>query len=544
MFGINSFFQYTAIKRKKANKKENKLTKTVSDLFIIGGGVNGCGIARDAAGRGLSVVVAEMSDLGSATSSSSTKLFHGGLRYLEFFEFRLVREALKEREILLKAMPHISWPMRFILPLDKSQRFETSTPASKLLNTIFPFYKNRRPSWLIRGGLFLYDLMGGRTILPGTSRLDLSGAVEGKPLKKKYRKAFEYSDCWVEDSRLVVLNAKCAARLGAKIHVNTKVISANRENGLWRVETRNLLTGKREVHLSKVLINAGGPWVSNLLLNVLRVNSPEKVRLVRGSHIVVPKMWSHEKSYFFQGDDGRIIFAIPYETDFTLIGTTDMDHFELDQRPECSDLEKDYLINFANQYFESKLKVEDIVWTYSGMRPLQDTSEGSATSVSRDYSIKVHREDDVPLVNVFGGKITTYRKLAENVMEKVGVYFPQMPGPWTAEAHLPGGNFPVNGVADLIDDLRKDYPFLSQKWAERLVKAYGREAFVMLGSVCNEDELGVNFGASLTQKEVEWLIKEEFATSVGDILWRRTKLGLRLSDKEVKTLKDWMSNQN
>jgi glycerol-3-phosphate dehydrogenase len=255
-------------------------------------------------------------------------------------------------------------------------------------------------------------------------------------------------------------------------------------------------------------------------------------------------VWNHEKSYFFQGDDGRIIFAIPYETDFTLIGTTDIDHFELDQRPECSDFEKDYLINFANQYFESKLNVEDIVWTYSGMRPLQDTSEGSATSVSRDYSIKVNWEDDVPLINVFGGKITTYRKLAESVMDKVGVYFPQMPGPWTAEAHLPGGNFPVNGVADLINDLRKDYPFLCHKWAERLVKAYGREAFVMLGSVHNEDELGVNFGASLTQKEVEWLIKEEFATSVEDILWRRTKLGLRLSDIEVKTLQDWMSNQN
>ena len=531
------------MKRKKAKKKETKLNTTVSDLFIIGGGVNGCGVARDAAGRGLSVVVAEMNDLGSATSSSSTKLFHGGLRYLEFFEFRLVREALKEREVLLKAMPHISWPMRFILPLDKSQRFETSTPASKLLNTILPFYKNRRPAWLIRVGLFLYDLMGGRTILPGTSNLDLSGAVEGRPLKKKYQKAFEYSDCWVEDSRLVVLNAKDAARLGAKIHVNTKVISANRENGLWRVETRNLVTGKREVHLSKVLINAGGPWVSNLLLNVLRVNSSEKVRLVRGSHIVVPKMWSHEKSYFFQGDDGRIIFAIPYETDFTLIGTTDIDHSDLDAKPKCTEFEKNYLINFANQYFESALKVEDIVWTYSGVRPLQDTSEGSATSVTRDYSIKVNCEHNAPLVNVFGGKITTYRKLAESVMDKVGLYFPQIPGPWTAEAHLPGGNFPVNGLADLINDLRKDYPFLSQKWAERLVKGYGREARVMLGSVRNEDELGVNFGASLTQKEVEWLIKEEFATSAEDILWRRTKLGLRLSDIQVKTLQEWMYNQ-
>ncbi|MDB3859993.1 glycerol-3-phosphate dehydrogenase [Paracoccaceae bacterium] len=519
------------------------MNTTVSDLFIIGGGVNGCGVARDAAGRGLSVVVAEMNDLGSATSSSSTKLFHGGLRYLEFFEFRLVREALKEREVLLKAMPHISWPMRFILPLDKSQRFETSTPASKLLNTIFPFYKNRRPAWLIRVGLFLYDLMGGRTILPRTSRLDLSGAVEGRPLKKKYQKAFEYSDCWIEDSRLVVLNAKDAARLGAKIHVNTKVISANRENGLWRIETRNLVTGKREVHLSKVLINAGGPWVSNLLLNVLRINSSEKVRLVRGSHIVVRKMWSHEKSYFFQGDDGRIIFAIPYETDFTLIGTTDIDHPELDAKPKCTEFEKNYLINFANQYFESALKVEDIVWTYSGVRPLQDTSEGSATSVTRDYSIKVNWEHNAPLINVFGGKITTYRKLAESVMHKVGLYFPQIPGPWTAEAHLPGGNFPVNGLADLINDLRKDYPFLSQKWAERLVKGYGREARVMLGSVRNEDELGINFGASLTQKEVEWLIKEEFATSAEDILWRRTKLGLRLSDIQVKTLQEWMYNQ-
>tara|TARA_X000000368_G_scaffold152251_1_gene119976 strand:- start:313 stop:1875 length:1563 start_codon:yes stop_codon:yes gene_type:complete len=520
------------------------VNKKVNDLFIIGGGVNGCGVARDAAGRGLSVVLAEMNDLGSATSSSSTKLFHGGLRYLEFFEFRLVKEALKEREVLLKAMPHISWPMRFILPMDKSQRFERSTPASRLLNTVFPFYKNRRPAWLIRGGLFLYDLMGGRTILPGTSKLDLSGAVEGEPLKKKYRKAFEYSDCWVEDSRLVVLNAKDAARLGAKIHVNTKVISANRENGLWRVETKNLATDEREVFLSKVLINAGGPWVSDLLLNVLRVNSSEKVRLVRGSHIVVPKMWSHAKSYFFQGDDGRIIFAIPYETDFTLIGTTEIDHLELDEKPECTEFEKNYLVNFANQYFESELKVKDIVWTYSGVRPLQDTSEGNATAVTRDYSIKVNREDGVPLINVFGGKITSYRKLAESVMDEVSLFFPQIRGPWTDKAYLPGGDFPVDGVSELIFDVLEAFPFLNGKWAKRLVKAYGKEAFEMLGSVRSEDELGLNFGATLTQKEVEWLIKEEFATSADDILWRRSKLGLRLSELQVKTLRDWIASQN
>ena len=520
------------------------MKRNVNDLFIIGGGVNGCGIARDAAGRGLSVVLAEMNDLGSATSSSSTKLFHGGLRYLEFFEFRLVKEALKEREVLLKAMPHISWPMRFILPLDKSQRFETSTPTSKLLNKIFPFYKNRRPAWLIRGGLFLYDFMGSRTILPGTSKLDLSGAVEGEPLKKKYRKAFEYSDCWVEDSRLVILNAKDAATLGAKIHVNTNVISARRENGLWRVETKNLATNEREVFLSKVLINAGGPWVSDLLLNVLRVNSSEKVRLVRGSHIVVSKMWSHEKSYFFQGNDGRIIFAIPYETDFTLIGTTEIDHLDLNEKPKCTELEKNYLINFANQYFDPELKVEDIVWTYSGVRPLQDTSEDNVTSVTRDYSIKVNWEEGVPLINVFGGKITTYRKLAESVMDEVGLFLPKIRGPWTDKAHLPGGDFAVDGLSKLISDLLTAFPFLNPKWAMRLVKAYGNEAFEMLGSVRNEEELGINFGATLTQKEVEWLLKEEFATSAEDILWRRSKLGLRLSEVQVKTLQDWIDNQN
>ena len=513
------------------------------DLFIIGGGVNGCGVARDAAGRGLSVVLTEMKDLGSATSSSSTKLFHGGLRYLEFFEFRLVKEALEEREVLLKAMPHISWPMRFILPLNKSQRFESTTPASKLLNRIFPFYKNRRPAWLIRVGLFLYDLMGGRKILPPTKKLDLSVSLEGVPLKKKFRKAFEYSDCWIEDSRLVVLNAKDAAKLGAKIYVNTKVISAKKDDGLWCVETKDQTTGKREVFLSKVLINAGGPWVSDIIHNVLRVNTPEKVRLVRGSHIVVPKIWDHGKCYFFQGNDGRIIFAIPYETDFTLIGTTDIDHIELDEKPQCSELEKNYLINFANQYFDTELKVEDIVWTYSGVRPLQDTSEGNATAVTRDYSIKVNWENEVPLINIFGGKITTYRKLSESVLNEVAAFFPKMRGPWTAEAYLPGGDFPVNGVSDLIMDLLRDYPFLNEKWAARLVKAYGREAFEMLGSVRSEDDLGINFGATLTQKEVEWLIGEEFATSAEDILWRRSKLGLRMGALQVKNLQNFIASQ-
>ncbi len=299
---------------------------TVTDLFIIGGGINGCGIARDATGRGLSVTLAEMNDLASATSSSSTKLFHGGLRYLEYFEFRLVREALIEREVLLSAMPHISWPMRFVLPYHKDMRFESETPTSKLLSLFMPWMKGRRPAWLIRLGLFMYDNLGGRKILPGTSTVDLRSAPEGAPLENRFEKAYEYSDCWIEDSRLVVLNARDAAARGAEILTRTKVQSARSEDGLWHIETVNAETGETRAHKARMLVNAGGPWVGDIIQTKVRVNSREGVRLVRGSHIVTKRLYDHDKCYFFQGTDGRIIFSIPYETDFTLIGTTDAEH--------------------------------------------------------------------------------------------------------------------------------------------------------------------------------------------------------------------------
>ena len=307
----------------------------VMDLFIVGGGINGCGIARDAAGRGLSVTLAETNDLASATSSASTKLFHGGLRYLEFFEFRLVREALIERETLLRAMPHISWPMRFVLPYHKDMRFDSETPTSKLLSTVMPWMKGRRPAWLIRLGLFLYDNLGGRKILPGTTTLDLTTAPEGAPLQDRFAKAYEYSDCWVEDSRLVVLNARDAEARGARIRTRTEVVSAAREDDLWRIETRDTETGATTTYRARMLVNAAGPWVGDVIQTRVRLNSSDGVRLVRGSHIVTRKLYDHDKCYFFQGTDGRIIFAIPYERDFTLIGTTDAEHTDPRQSPSA-----------------------------------------------------------------------------------------------------------------------------------------------------------------------------------------------------------------
>ncbi|PWG17942.1 glycerol-3-phosphate dehydrogenase [Salibaculum griseiflavum] len=511
-----------------------------SDLFIIGGGINGCGIARDAAGRGLSVTLAEMNDLASATSSASTKLFHGGLRYLEYFEFRLVREALIERETLLRAMPHISWPMRFVLPYHKDMRFEADTPTSKLLSFFMPWMKGRRPAWLIRLGLFLYDHLGGRKILPGTATLDLTAAPEGAPLQDRFAKAYEYSDCWVEDSRLVVLNARDAEARGARILTRTEVVSALREGDLWRIETRDTDTGETATHHARMLVNAAGPWVGDVIQTKVRSNSSDGVRLVRGSHIVTRKLYDHEKCYFFQGKDGRIIFAIPYERDFTLIGTTDAEHDDPSKKPECTPDERRYLLDFANQYFKQDLNDDDIVWTYSGVRPLYDDGASSATAATRDYTLKVETEGGAPMLNVFGGKITTYRRLAESALEKIGGHLKVAKGPWTAGVPLPGGDFPVDGVADLIAGLRRDYPFLTEDWALRLVRAYGTEARTILGAAQSADDLGRNFGATLTEAELRWLMRQEFAHHAEDVVWRRNKLGLRLSDEQVEAIEAWM----
>ncbi len=514
--------------------------KTV-DLFVIGGGINGVGIARDAVGRGLSVTLAEMGDLASATSSASTKMFHGGLRYLEYFEVGLVRKALIEREILLSAMPHISWPMRFVLPYHKDMRFEGETPTSRLLSLVMPWMKGRRPAWLIRLGLFLYDHLGGRKVLPATRTVDLHHDPVGVPLQAKFAKAFEYSDCWVEDSRLVVLNARDAELRGAEIRTRTKVVSAERVDDLWHVTCQNP-DGTETLTKARMIVNSGGPWVGDIIRNVARVNSSEGVRLVRGSHIVTRKLFDHDEGYFFQGTDGRIIFVIPYETDFTLIGTTDKDHVAADTPPVCTEEESDYLLNFASQYLKEPVTRDDIVWSYSGVRPLYDDGAANASAATRDYVLTVDKEGGAPILNVFGGKITTYRKLAEHALVEIAPFFPNVTGNWTAGVALPGGDFPVLGVADLIAGLQADYPFLSDFTVKRLVRAYGTDARKMLGAAKSLSDLGQDFGCGLSQTEVRWLMKNEYAMCAEDVVWRRNKLGLRLSKEQIDTLDTWMQD--
>ncbi len=515
----------------------------IVDLFIIGGGINGCGIARDASGRGLSVALAEMGDLASATSSASTKLFHGGLRYLEYFEIRLVREALIERETLLKAMPHISWPMRFVLPYHKDMRFEGETPTSRLLNIVMPWMKGRRPAWLIRLGLFLYDTLGGRKILPGTNRVDLTRDPAGEGIDDKFRFAFEYSDCWIEDSRLVVLNARDAQERGALIMTRTKVVAAEREGKLWKITLNDLVSGETFQRHAKMLVNAGGPWVADLITQTARLNAQEGVRLVRGSHIVTKRLFDHDKCYFFQGEDGRIIFAIPYETDFTLIGTTDAEHLAADDAPVCTDIERDYLIEFANGYFKRDITSEDVVWSYSGVRPLYDDGATSATAATRDYVLNLRDQSGAPMLNVFGGKITTYRKLAEHALDKIAPVFGKPVVGWTAGVPLPGGNFPVDGVDAQIASLKDQYRFLDDFWARRLIRAYGTEAKEILGDAETPEDLGQDFGANLTAREINWLMTHEFARRAEDVVWRRSKLGLRLSSDQIKLLDYWMLAQ-
>ncbi len=512
------------------------------DLFVIGGGINGTGIARDAAGRGLSVQLAEMNDLAWATSSASTKLFHGGLRYLEYFEINLVRHALQERETLLRAMPHISWPMRFVLPYHKDMRFEGTTPTSKILNTVMPWMKGRRPAWLIRMGLFMYDHLGGRKILPPTQTLDLKYRPAGEPLEDKFEFAYEYSDCWVEDSRLVVLNARDAERRGARIMTRTKVTAARIVDDHWEIDLE--AGGKTWTQKARFIVNAAGPWVGDIIHQKVHVDSTEDVRLVRGSHIVTKRLFDHDKAYFFQGTDGRIMFAIPYETDFTLIGTTDAEHHDPDVKPECSPEEQAYMINFVNEYFKDEIDitVDDIVWTYSGVRPLYDDGAKSATAATRDYVLNV-ANDGAPILNIFGGKITTYRKLAEDAMDKIKRHFDDVPGHWTAGVPLPGGDFPHDGVDTLITAVQKRYPFLTDFWAKRLVRAYGTEAFAVMGDATSAKDLGKDFGATLTAREITWLMANEYARTAEDVVWRRNKLGLRLSTAQITALDKWMQKQ-
>ena len=489
------------------------------DLAIIGGGVNGCGIARDAAGRGLSVYLCEQGDLAQATSSASTKLIHGGLRYLEYYEFRLVRESLREREVLLRAAPHIVWPLRFVLP----------------------HHEGLRPAWLLRLGLFVYDHLGGRRLLPAARKLDLSRDPAGRPLKPQYRVGFEYSDCWVQDARLVVLNARDARRLGARIETRCRCLAAERRDGAWLLTVEDLESGETREVRARGLVNAAGPWVEEVIRKRLRANSADHVRLVRGSHIVVERLFEHERAYIFQNADGRICFAIPYEEDFTLIGTTDQDHQGDPGDPVCTPEEADYLCRAVSEYLREPVAPERVVWSFSGVRPLYDDGAEKAQSATRDYVLKLEEQaGGLPLLNVFGGKITTYRRLAEAALARLQPHFPEMARPWTAEAGLPGGDFPPERAAARLEKLQADYPFLAAGHCRRLIRAYGTDAWRLLGPAAGPEDLGQRFGEGLYECEVRYLMEEEWAREAADVLWRRSKLGLRLSAGEAEALEAWM----
>ncbi|CDX14682.1 sn-glycerol-3-phosphate dehydrogenase, aerobic, FAD/NAD(P)-binding [Mesorhizobium plurifarium] len=491
----------------------------IHDIFVIGGGINGCGIARDAVGRGFSVYLAEMNDLASGTSSGSTKLIHGGLRYLEFYEFRLVREALMEREVLWKNAPHIIWPMRFVLP----------------------YAKGLRPAWLIRLGLFLYDHIGGRKLLPATKTLDMASDPAGKPLKPLFRKAFEYSDGWVNDARLVALNARDAADRGAVIRTRTKVVSARRDGSTWTIKVQNVLTGETEEVRARLLVNAAGPWVDHVLSAAVGQNEVHNVRLVQGSHIVVAKKFDDPRAYFFQNKDGRIIFAIPYEEEFTLIGTTDRDYPGDPHDVKISDTEIDYLCAAASEYFAQPVKRSDIVWTYSAVRPLYDDGASKAQEATRDYVLKADGGEGVaPLVNAFGGKITTFRRLAESMLEKIEGFLGKRGKPWTHDAPLPGGDFPATGFDAQVARLKSAYPFLDQRLARRLTRLYGTRAQKLLGLAKSNADLGRNFGADLFEAEVRYLVDNEWAVTAEDVLWRRTKRGLHFSREQAAALEEFM----
>lgn len=492
----------------------------IHDIFVIGGGINGCGIARDAAGRGYSVALAEMNDFASGTSSAATKLIHGGLRYLEHYEFRLVREALMEREVLWAMAPHIIWPMRFVLPFQKG---------------------GVRPAWLVRLGLFLYDHLGGRKRLPATRSLDLRRDAAGKPLKPIFTRAFEYSDGWVDDARLVVLNARDAADRGALILNRTQVLSARREGALWRVETKSA-AGEKKVHKARMLVNAAGPWVDKVLAATMGKNSVRNVRLVQGSHIIVRRKFADTRAYFFQNPDGRIIFAIPYEQDFTLIGTTDRDYTGDPRDVKISDEEVSYLCSAASEYFAEPVTPGDIVWTYSGVRPLFDDGASKAQEATRDYVLKTEGEDgEAPLLNIFGGKLTTYRRLAEHALEKIGDALGEKGAPWTAGSHLPGGNFDAEGYAEQVTALRSRYSFVDERHASRLVRCYGTDAASIIGNAADQSGLGHYFGGTLYEAEVRWLLQREWALTAEDILWRRTKQGLFLTSEQVHGLEDYLT---
>ena len=494
------------------------------DLAIIGGGINGCGIARDAAGRGLAVYLCEMGDLASGTSSRSTGLIHGGLRYLEYYDFRLVRKALREREVLLRIAPHIVRPLRIVLP----------------------HCGGLRPAWLLRLGLFIYDHMGSRKRLPPARRLDLARDPAGAPLKPgRSRIGFAFSDCRGDDARLVVLNARDAADHGAVICTRTKVVTAMQHDGLWNITVEDQATARRDIIAARALVNAAGPWVEETLASCLgaRLAPRRRVRLVKGAHIVVPQLFDHGSAYMFQNPDRRIVFALPYAGAHTLIGTTELDFSGDPAHVVATGGEIQYLCAAASQYFAQSISPADVLWSYAGVRPLHDDHGRDAAAATRDYVLELDASPAcAPLLSIFGGKITTYRRLAEAALERLAPFLPSFSrrrAGWTAFTALPGGG--ACEPSALAEKLARDYPFLDPSHRSRLAATYGERAQCILAGARTTADLGMAFGATLTQAEVRYLMGQEFARTAADVLWRRTKLGLAFSDAETAALDRFMA---
>ena len=494
------------------------MNSSVADLLIVGGGINGAGIARDAAGRGLKVVLCEQGDLACATSSASSKLIHGGLRYLEQFEFRLVSEALAEREVLLRTAPHIVHPMRFVMPRARGLR----------------------PGWMIRSGLYLYDWLARRQTLAASAVVDLTQPPYRSGLKPEYVKGYAYSDCWVDDARLVIVNARAAAEAGARILPRTTCVGAIRGVTSWRARL-NGADGETEVE-ARAMVNAAGPWVGQFLTQTLGQESSARVKLVQGSHIVVPRLYDGDHAYILQNDDGRVVFVYPYEGAYTLVGTTDVE-LEGDPR-QCSATAQEiaYLCRAANRYFERSIAPADVRWSYCGVRALVDDGSADPSKVTRDYVLHIDEgADRAPLVSVFGGKITTYRRLAERVIEKLGSAFPALRGPWTAGAALPGGEIPGGDTRRFAAHLTATHRGLPPSLLDALAHRHGSRAEDVLGGASTLADLGESFGADLYGREVDYFLTHEWAHDADDILWRRSKAGLHLSDEQRRRLVRYVS---
>lgn len=489
----------------------------IYDIAVIGGGINGVGIAADAAGRGLSVFLCEKDDLASHTSSASSKLIHGGLRYLEHKEFRLVREALAEREVLLAKAPHIIRPMRFIMP----------------------HRPHLRPAWLIRTGLFFYDHLGKREKLLGSNNVYFK---DDSPLNSAITRGFEYSDCAVDDSRLVVLNAMHAREKGADIVTRTRCLSAQRVEDYWVVELENA-QGSFKIK-AKALVNAAGPWVAQFIKQDLQLKSPYGIRLIQGSHIVVPKLYDGDKAFIMQNDDRRIVFAIPYLDQYTMIGTTDREYQGDPSKVQITQAETDYLLEVSNAHFKKQLTQADIIWTFAGVRPLCDDESDNPSAITRDYTLALSQEthDQAPLLSVFGGKLTTYRKLAESAMHQLNPFFPEMKESWTASEALPGGEN-MASAEQLAKEIRAQITDVSESLAKRWATSYGSRIWNILGESVSIDQLGLSFGHGLFAKEVDYLCRFEWVTTSEDILWRRSKLGLVFAQNEIDRLDAYLSNK-